>query len=177
MKKNIMINLRDLYINGDVIDIASYGNTVISDYIANIINNSRRVCDKDFIAWKHNQVASRDDVYDYALAFFSFSELENSFKIKKIIKELKRVLKVNGKILIWDVCGIDGIIGGSYNLKILLTDGVIVRAKQKICFNPFKMSPRAMKKILIKNGFNIINYKILNNMYFLEAENYKERIN
>lgn len=175
MKKRAVINMKDLNIKGNVIDVATKGNTIVSEIAATMLMEDKMQPDKDFISWGGKSIPSDENTYDYAIAFFSLSKLGNKFKLGKILRELKRVLKKEGKIFIWDAYGIGIKLNVCYELKVLISEGDIRRVNYRIKFNPFRVSFNGVMKALKKNGFLVQNSRVLDNIYYLEALNMNER--
>lgn len=175
MKKRAVINLQDLNINGNIIDVAEKGNTIVTEIAATALMEERNALDKDFISWNKKYIPCEERVYDYAIAFFSLNKIGNRFKLIKILRELKRVLKKNGKLLIWDAYGTGIRPDVTYDLKVLISEGDIRRVKCKVKFNPFRVSFYRLMKVLKRNGFSILNSRVMDNIYHIEAVNTDER--
>jgi ubiquinone/menaquinone biosynthesis C-methylase UbiE len=167
--------MKDLNIKGNVIDVAAKGNTIISEIASKALMETTNICDKDFIAWNKKSIPSEEKVYDYAIAFFSLNTIGNKYRLVKILRELKRVLKKDGRIVIWDAYGLDIKPSVTYQLKVLISEGDIRKVKYKVVFNPFRIGFNGVMKTLQKNGFEILNSRIMDNVYYIEAENAKER--
>ncbi len=175
MKKSAVINLKDLNIKGNVIDVAAKGNIIVSEIASKALMEANNMVDKEFIAWNRKSIPCEEKYYDYAIAFFSLSTIVNKFKLVKILKELKRVLKKDGKIIIWDAYGLGIKPSVTYELKVLISEGDIRKVKYKIAFNPFRVEFNVVMKALKRNGFIILNSRIMDNVYHIEAVNSNER--
>lgn len=175
MKKRAVINLKELNIKGNIIDIAAKGNTIVSEIAATVLTEENNILDKDFISWNKKYIQCEEMVYDYAIAFFSLNTIGNRFKLIKILKELKRVLKMNGRILIWDAYGTGIKPSVNYELKVLISEGDIKRIKCRVKFNPCRVTFNGLLKLLKRNGFKVQNSRIMDNIYYIEAVNTNER--
>lgn len=175
MKKSAVINLKDLDIKGNIIDVAAKGNTIVSEIATTVLLEDEKTPDKDFIPWNKRHIPCEEKIYDYAIAFFSLSTIGNKFKLVKILRELKRVLKKEGKIFIWDAYGTGIWPSVTYNLKVLVSEGDIRRVKFRVKFNPFRVTFNGVMRILKKNGFSIQNSRVMDNIYYIEAVNINER--
>lgn len=175
MRKSAVINLKDLNIKGNIIDVAAKGNTIVSEIAATVLMEDEETLDKDFIPWNRKSISCEEGIYDYAIAFFSLNTIGNRFKLVKIIRELKKVLKKDGRILIWDAYRTGIRPSVIYELKVLILDGNIRRVKCRIKFNPFRVSFNGVMKMLKRNGFTIHNNSIMDNIYHIEAVNTNER--
>lgn len=176
MKRSAVINLKNLNIKGNIIDIAAKGNTIVSEIATTILMEDEKTSEKDFIAWNKSSIPSEEKIYDYAIAFFSLNTIGNKFKLVKIIKELKRVLKKDGRILIWDAYGLGIRPFVNYELKVLISEGDIRRMNCRINCNPLRAGFNGIIKALKRNGFAIQNSSIMGNIYHIEAVNTNERI-
>ena len=174
MRKSAVINMKDLNIKGNVIDVAAKGNTIVSEIASIALMKAENIGDKDFISWNKKFIPCEAEFYDYAIAFFSLNTIGNKFKLAKILRELKRVLKKEGKIIIWDAYGLGAKPSVTYDLKVLVSEGDIRRVKHKIVFNPFRTNFERVIKYLQRNGFKIQSSSIKDNIYYIEAVNTKE---
>lgn len=175
MKKSSVINLKNLNIRGNIIDVAAKGNTIVSEIAATALPEDEKTQDKDFIPWNRKSIPCGEGIYDYGIAFFSLNTVGNKFKLAKIIRELKRVLKKDGKILIWDAYGMGIRLSVTYELKVLISEGDIRKVKCRVKFNPFRATFNGVMRVLKKNGFLIQNSRIIDNVYYIEAVNTNER--
>lgn len=175
MKKSAVINLKNFNINGNIIDVAAEGNTIVSEIATTVLMEDEKIPDKDFMVWNKRFIPCEEKIYDYAIAFFSFNKIGNKFKLIKIIRELKRVLKKDGKIFVWDAYGIGIRPSVKYELKVLVSEGDIRKIRCRINFNPFRVRFNGVLKALKRNGFVIQNSTIADNIYHIEAVNTNER--
>lgn len=175
MKKRAVINLKELNIKGNIIDVAARGNSIVNEIAIAAPVEDMNALDKEFISWNKKYIPCEERVYDYAIAFFSLNKIGNRFKLVRMLKELKRVLKINGKLLIWDAYGTGIRPSVSYELKVLISEGDIRRLKYRVKFNPFRMGFYGMMKTLKRYGFSISNNSVANNIYHIEAVNMNER--
>ncbi len=175
MKKRAVINLRELNIKGSIIDVTAKGNSIVNEIAMSALEEDMNALDKEFISWNKKYIPCEEGVYDYAIAFFSLNKIGNRFKIIRILKELKRVLKTNGKLLIWDACRTGIRPELSYDLRVLISEGDIRRVRYKVKFNPFRTGFNGLMKILKRQGFSISNSSVRDNIYHIEAVNTYER--
>jgi SAM-dependent methyltransferase len=167
--------MKDLNIKGNVIDVAAKGNTIVSEIASKALMDANNIGDKDFIVWNKKSIPCEEKFYDYAIAFFSLNTIANKFRLFKILRELKRVLKKDGKVIIWDAYGLGLKPSATYELKVLISEGDIRRVKYKIAFNPFRVEFDGVKKALKRDGFRILNSRITDSVYYIEAVNANER--
>lgn len=168
--KDIVINMMDFSVSGDILDISIKGNTIISE----LIKGSTEEVEKDFAVLNYKDKAEEDSVYDNALAFFSLSSINGKKKLDKTFEEIKRLLKKDGKLMIWDVHlnGIGKI--GKTNIKVLLNDNEEVILPFKLKINPFRANFVDIVKLLENNKFKVTSSIISGNSYYIEALNTKE---
>lgn len=168
--KDIVINMRDFSVSGDILDISIKGNTIISE----LIKGSTEEVEKDFAVLNYKDKAEEDSVYHNALAFFSLSSINGKKKLDKTFEEIKRLLKKDGKLMIWDVHlnGIGKI--GKTNIKVLLNDNEEVILPFKLKINPFRANFVDIVKLLENNKFKVTSSIISGNSYYIEALNTKE---
>ncbi|MDF2674308.1 MAG: hypothetical protein K0R09_2576 [Clostridiales bacterium] len=175
MRKSAVINMKDLNIKGNVIDVAVKGNTIVSEIASIALMKTENIGNKDFISWNKKFIPCEEEFYDYAIAFFSLNTIGSKFRLVKILRELKRVLKKEGKVIIWDAYGLGAKPSITYDLKVLISEGDIRKVKYKIVFNPFRTNFESVMKALQRNGFIIQSSSIKDNVYYIEAVNTKER--
>lgn len=175
MKKRGVINLKELDISGNIIDVAAKGNTIVNEIAATALLEDMNALDKEFISWNKKYIPCEEGVYDYAIAFFSLNKIGNRFRLIRMLKELKRVLKINGKLLIWDAYGVRIGPAVNYELKVLISEGDIRRVKCRVKFNPFRAGFYGVMKALKKQGFFISNSSVRDDIYYIEAVNTEER--
>jgi ubiquinone/menaquinone biosynthesis C-methylase UbiE len=120
-------------------------------------------------------LSSEKSEYDMALSFFSINTLSNRHKFRKLTKELKRILKNRGRLIIWDVYDKGALMNIKLDMKVLVDEGDIRSVNYNILFNPFRPKFSDVINILEKNGFDVAS-KINGNIYCIEAVNNKEVI-
>jgi hypothetical protein len=172
--KEITIDLRNLRINGNILDISLRGNVIISEIINKIseINDEEKI-EKDFITWGNDEIACDICVYDQAFAFFSLNKIW-ARRLDKIIKEVKKVLKDEGRLTVWDLYPSSANIAQGYNIKARLTDDKIVAMPYKLYYRPMGAKFNDVIRSLEKNDFIILSSRIDGNYYYIEAIKKKE---
>lgn len=178
MKKDITVELGSLKLHGNVLDISTRGNNIISE-IVNITytKNEAESLEKEYIVWDNINISSKDSFYDYACSFFSLGFIRGKRNLNKRLKELKRVLKKDGKLFIWDLHIPSTTLFGDFNVIAKLPDGREKRLNLRVKLNPFRVKFVDMLKLLENNGYKIIISTISNNKYYIEAVNIKEEKN
>lgn len=168
--KNIVIDMKDFSISGDILDISIKGNTIISEFI----KNSEEEIEKDFMVLSYKDNLRGESTYDNALAFFSLSSINGKRKLDKTLEEVKRLLKKDGKIIIWDahIKGIKNI--GKMNIKVVFKNDEEIMLPFKVKINPFRVNFIDIVKLLENNKFKIVSSIISGNSYYIEALNTKE---
>lgn len=175
MKKSAVVNLKDLNVEGNVIDVASKGNAIISEIVSKLLLRAQNTYDKDFLTWNNKSVSSDGNEYDMALSFFSVNTLSNKHKLKRLIRELKRILKNKGKLIMWDVYTKGTELSIMLDMKVLVDEGDIRSVKYNVFFNPLRPKFADVINVLERNGFEVSS-KINGNVYCIEAVNNKEGI-
>jgi hypothetical protein len=172
--KEIVVDLKDLKITGSILDISQPGNVVIPEIVNSIKRVEEDTIEKDYFEWENNEIACDMCVYDNAFAFFSLNKIGSKKSIDRIIKEVRRVLREEGKIKIWDVNVPLSRMVENYKIKVQLSDEKIVRMRFKTYLNPFRVKFVDIIKLLENNSFKIVSSNISGDMYYIEAEKYKE---
>lgn len=172
--KEVVVDLKELKIKGSILDISLPGNIVVPEIIDGVNRLQEEVIEKDYITWENNEIACDMCVYDNAFAFFSLNKIGSKKSVDKIIKEVKRVLREEGKIKIWDVNVPILRMIENYKIKVHLSDEKTVKMRFKTYFNPFRLKFIDIIKLLENNGFKIISSNISGDMYYIEAEKHKE---
>lgn len=165
--KSILVNLENFIIQGNILDISTKGNVVVSE----MIEISGKEVEKDFIAWNYKCTSCNARGYDYALAFFSLSSIFDRRRLDKTIKEVKRLLNNNGKLIIWDIYQSSVLDLGKFKIKVILPQKKVVYMRYKVYFNPFRPGYNDILKCVNNNELCIVKKYIKENMFYIEAVN------
>jgi ubiquinone/menaquinone biosynthesis C-methylase UbiE len=172
MKKSIFINLEDLKLQGNVLDISLKGCNVVPRLLK-LQENEEEALQTDYIRWDSGVIPTEDSQFDTGIAMFSLGRAAGRHKTVRIIKEVSRVLKHGGSIIIWDVNSKITMPLTFIDIKALLPDRNVLTIPGKAYLNMFSPGFESIIKILENNNFVIRSSKINGSIYKIEAENMK----
>ncbi|MHA1220727.1 MAG: methyltransferase domain-containing protein [Candidatus Heimdallarchaeota archaeon] len=103
-------NLNDIEVEGLILDIGGGGEGIIGqllgDQVISIDKNKRELeeapSDNLKLVMDATDLQFIDESFNTATVFFTFMYLDKDIR-KKVMKEIYRVLKPGGKLLVWDV--------------------------------------------------------------------------
>lgn len=168
--KDVVIDLKNMCLEGDVLDISLKGNTIISE----LILRENEEVEKDFMVLDYKENSGKESAYDSALAFLSLSSVLGRKRYDRVLSEIKRLLKENGKLMIWDI-QVDGIKGiGKKNIEVVLKDDWKIDLPFKVKYNPFRLKFMDVIRLLEINKFKISSSIISGGSFYIEAINTKE---
>lgn len=98
MGKTLIINMKDVSLEGDILDVAG-------DNAGVIYNISKEIEDEisvDYVDGENKNLLSKRK-YDACTFFFNLNSIWGSRKKEDIIKEVSSYLNEDGRIYIWDI--------------------------------------------------------------------------
>ncbi|MBE6071122.1 MAG: hypothetical protein E7208_04085 [Clostridium butyricum] len=98
MGKTLIINLKDVSLEGDILDVGE-------NNLGIIYNISKEV--KDEVSIDYVNEDTKDELnnrtYDACTFFFDLNKMWTSIEKERLIRNVSKYLKESGKILIWDI--------------------------------------------------------------------------
>ena len=162
MGKTLVINMHDVYIKGDILDVAK-GNIGI---IYNISKETEEELSIDYIDADNKNILRRRE-YDACTFFFNINSIWGIKKRESLFKEVYTYLKETGEIYIWDINKERG------NFIDNKVEVVLPRNKVKSIvlknYNPLiTCSFEEVKKILEKY-YEIVETKMWEDVFFIKG--------
>jgi len=162
MGKTLVINMHDVYIKGDILDVAK-GNIGI---IYNISKETEEELSIDYIDADNKNILRRSE-YDACTFFFNINSIWGIKKRESLFKEVCTYLKETGEIYIWDINKERG------NFIDNKVEVVLPRNKVKSIvlknYNPLiTCSFEEVKKILEKY-YEIVETKMWEDIFFIKG--------
>lgn len=96
MEKTLILNLGDIKLEGNILDVGEN-----SGIIYNISREIMGEIAVDYIG--NNNHREIKEEYDICTMFFSLSSIMSTYNKAKVIKEVSKYIKKDGKIYIWDI--------------------------------------------------------------------------
>lgn len=98
MGKTLIINLKDVSLEGDILDVGE-------NNLGIIYNISKEVEDEVSIDYVNEDTKDElnNRTYDACTFFFDLNKMWTSIEKERLIKNIYKYLKYNGEILIWDI--------------------------------------------------------------------------
>ncbi|EDS77434.1 class I SAM-dependent methyltransferase [Clostridium massiliodielmoense] len=164
MNNEIIINMEEEVLNGDILDIGMDNNGVIY----NIYKNSNTDFNVEYIDDKNGLNFIKNNSYDVCAMFLSFSSIMLKANKKRFVKKIYEYLREGGVFYIWDL---DKKYGRILNqsVKVKISDDMIKEIIFKE-FNILKESSYESTKNILNDFFDIIDFKCLNGVYYIKAQ-------
>ena len=172
--KNIVVNLKNFKINENILDISVSGRSVIPEIIKNYEVSTGKTFEKQYVTWENKNLVAEASSYDCAVAFFAFDKILGRKNTESLIKYVKCALKNDGMLLIWDMEIHPAFKPGLYTIKTLLPGEKSTKIKIAAGINPFRVQFYDILKLLKKNGFIVVNSRLSQSIFYIEAKNVKE---
>lgn len=160
----IIINLQREVLTGNVLDIGNENNGVIYS----IYKHYNDEATLDYISGREEKKEIEKNSYDTSILLFSLRNIWFKNNKKRFIKEVHEFLKKDGIIHIWDI-------DKPYNkalrcsIKVLLPENKmkIINVKE---LNLFKDNSKESILKLLKDYFEVIDFKCSDNIYYIKAK-------
>lgn len=162
MGKTLVINLSNYRIEGDVLDISAENHGVIYNLCKEI---DEEIC-ADYIEGDR-ELALKDRIYDACTIFFSLSKLWKNESKEKLIDDISKHIKINGKIYVWDINKNIGEIIDD-RIKVLLPREEIREIRVKN-INPFSSSNLDETKKILEKNYKIDETRVWEDMHYIRA--------
>lgn len=163
MGKTLVINMKDIVIEGDILDVAG-------DTIGIIYNISKEIDDEisvDYVDGE-NKSLLKHRKYGACTFFFNLNKVWGSRKKDRIIKEISQYLNKDGEIYVWDINKERGKIVDN-KVKVILPNEKVKEIEFKN-YNPLlTCSFEEVKKILEKYC-KIEETKVWEDIFFIKAK-------
>lgn len=172
--KTTVINLNNFKMDENILDVSAPRNSVIPQIIKNYEEYTGKTFEKEYITWKNKSLVAEASSYDYAVAFFAFNKIYGKKNTESLIKYIRCALKNDGILMVWDAEIHPAIKPARYLIKVILPGGKSTKIKIRIRINPFREQFYGILKLLKKNGFVILNSRLSQSVFYIEAKNVKE---
>lgn len=168
MKQRQTINLNKLDLEGSILDLSAKGCSIVAGMYDELAADSEEN-KKDFIKFKKGTIPEESATFDMVMAMFSLGNL-SLLKTRKMVKEIKRVLKPRGKLVIWDIYSGPFIMPVKRNVEFTLKNGTILKAEVERELNPLGTGYGMLLKNLRKSMFSITQTYVENGFFCIEAQ-------
>lgn len=161
MKKNLILSLEHINLEGDILDVAKEKMGIIYSVTKEIEDE----ISVDYVEEENKKILNNRK-YDASTFFFNLNNL-NKMKKEKIIKDVSSYLKEEGCIYIWDMIKD---IGKIYNNKVsvLLPNEKMKEANIKN-FNLFSVNKYDEVKKMVEKYYIIEETKLWEEMFYIKA--------
>ncbi|MFU0825222.1 class I SAM-dependent methyltransferase [Clostridium sp.] len=164
MKNEIVINLEEQYFSGEVLDICSdnYG------IIYNIYKSKNKDFDVEYVDGREKAKNIKENFYDSCVMFLAFSSIIFKISRKILVEKIYNFLKEDGFIYIWDI---DKGYGKTFfgKVNVIMPQGISKTIEIKDMNLLKDTSSKTILK-LIEEFFNIVEFKSLDNIYYIKAQ-------
>lgn len=164
MYKEIIINLEEKVLDGNVLDIGfnNYG------IVYNIYKYNNQDIQVEYIREENKINSIEKGIYDSCVLFLSFSGIMFKAKRKSLLEEIYTCLKEDGVLHIWDINKGHGRVFFK-KIKVILPD----KKSKEISVNDmniFKDTSKEDTVKLLNQYFNIIDCESLDQIYYIKAQ-------
>ena len=166
MGKTLVINMKDIVIEGDILDVAG-------DTTGIIYNISKEIDDEisvDYVDGE-NKSLLKQRKYGACTFFFNLNKVWGSRKKDRIIKEISQYLNKDGEIYVWDINKEMGEISNN-KVMTVLPSGKIKEFEFKN-LNPISKSNIDDTKKLLSDTYSIKEEKLWEDIFFIKGEKIK----
>ena len=163
MKKTLVINMKDIVIEGDILDVTR-------DTKGIIYSISKEIDDEISVDYVdvENKIELKGRKYEAGTFFFNLNKLWSNRDKESLIKEVSEYLNEDGRFYIWDINKERGHLIDN-KVKVILPNNKVKEIEFKN-FNPLSTcSYDEVKKILEKYG-EIEETKIWEDIFFIKAK-------
>lgn len=179
-RDEIIVDLRELELKGDILDMGSESKGVIYRTIKNrmpddccdetavTVDASSHMKDYDWVYGTPSNLPFRDSTFDAVTVFFSLSSIGKKSVMNKTIREAARSLKKGGRIYIWDININRFFFGHKRKVKALLPHGETARLEVELkgfpgSFDLYTITP------VVERYFIICGKQNLGKCFYIEA--------
>jgi hypothetical protein len=167
MGKTLVIDLRDVVLQGDILDVGEKNLGVIYS----ISKEAEEELSLDYVSLE-NKIQLKDRKYDACTFFFELNKLWTILEKEKLIKEINSYLNEFGEIYIWDINKERGKVFNN-KVRIILPNGKIKEFIFKNLNLILSSNIEEIKKILEKY-FEIVETKAWEDVFFIKGKKLKE---
>lgn len=173
----IVIDLKDLHIDGEVLDIGFQGkgimyralkkSTAVDDH-AETAAAGEYMEDYNWVCGYPDNLPFMDNSFDSAVSFFSLSIINRKRLRNKTVKEVSRVLRENGKFYIWDNCVEKLSLGYKKKINVLLPEN----SREEFDFRQFGIHRSfCLDSVLpvVSRYFTVDEYKDCGGYFYIAA--------
>lgn len=162
MGKTLIINMRDVKLEGDVLDVASDNKGVIY----NIYKEIDDELSIDYVDESNRQIL-RNRKYDACTFFFNLNSIWRNSRKEHLIREVSQYIKNYGLVYIWDVNKERGKVIDS-KVKIVLP-GDKVKEFEFRNMNPILTSSLEEVKKILEKYYEIEETKVWEDIFFIKG--------
>lgn len=167
----IIINMQREVLTGNVLDIGEENHGIIYS-IYKQYNDDATL---EYVSGKEEKNEIKKNSYDTCIMLFSLKNIWLKTNKKRFIKEVVEFLKDNGVVHIWDI-------DKPYNKSLSCSINVVLpENKTKVIkikdLNIFKDTSKESVLKLLKDYFEVIDFKCSDNIYYIKAKKKGSTIN
>lgn len=163
MRKEIFINMEKETYNGDVLDIGfeNYG------IVYNLYKKYNDISTVEYINGREEKTFLKEDSYDNCVLLFTLSSIWLGRDKKSLFRDISKYLKEDGCVHIWDI---DKGYRSTYvaKIKMFLPERKIREIKVRD-LNVFKDSSKENALKLMVEYFEVVDFKVVNNIYYIKG--------
>ncbi|MCX7904276.1 MAG: hypothetical protein N2486_07165 [Caloramator sp.] len=157
--KQYLIDISGKEFKGDILDISYEGASLI-------IQNIDEGYEKDFKTVK--ELNAELGKFDSVMFFLSINKYGRK-NLKGILKNLKKNLNNEAKIMIWDINYRKIPLFDKLEIKVVKRNNKIETLNENFRFKIFSLSSKDVERILLKNGYKILKINDDEILYYIEA--------
>lgn len=164
-KKEVLLNLENKMLDGNVLDVSMNNQGIIYNLFK---NNSGEEVKAEYIRNNSKESVTIEDAYDNLVLFFTLENLDLNFQQANLIREMTSYLKEGGYINIWDI---EKSRWKYVNLKLnILLPGSIKKTMNIRSINIFKHFSGKRISSLLEKDFDIIEFSSKDNIYYIKGK-------
>lgn len=163
MKKTLVINMKDIIIEGDILDVARDTKGIIYS-ISKEIDDEISV---DYVDGENKDLL-KDRKYEACTFFFNLNKLWGSRNKESLIREVSQYLNKNGEFYIWDINKERGKIIDN-KVKVILSNEKVKEIEFKN-YNPLVMCSFEEVKKILEKYCEIEETKVWEDIFFIKAK-------
>lgn len=163
------LNLEDFKLRGDVLDISFKGNTMLMEYFKCMQDTYPKIeLLTDIMKADDMKTAEKYSV-DCACAFFSLGGIWLNINLNRVLKMVYNSIKESGRFFIWDLFDFDVYMKKEFVIEAVMPGRKRTNLSFKRYYNPFRPDFIKLLEIIERNGFEIANGNVKENIFYIEA--------
>lgn len=182
-KCDMVVDIRCLKAGGEILDMGFKGGGIIYRALKNMMSSDETAADdcvgvEEGYGWVQGYPPSLPfecGRFDTVIAFFSISMLDGKSERARTIAEIARILKENGRLILWDYNIKHINMGFKKRMKVILPgdEEAVIDIKTPVLQRKYGMDTLLPS---VEKCFNVINSYVADNYFFIEAvKKYNQR--